>query len=75
MIFVISGSGNAGSSSDSSAKPAFSTKEEVCSDSDTRTVSTVKGDVKVPINPQRVVVNWYVGDIFTLGIKPAAVMG
>nr|WP_223264403.1 hypothetical protein [Paenibacillus sp. IHB B 3084] len=75
MIFVISGCGNAGSSSDSSAKPASSTKEEVSSDSDTRTVSTVKGDVKVPANPQRVVVNWYVGDVFTLGIKPAAVMG
>ncbi|MFW9335843.1 Fe3+-hydroxamate ABC transporter substrate-binding protein [Paenibacillus polymyxa] len=75
MIFVISGCGNAGSSSDSSAQPASSAKEEASSESGTRTVSTIKGDVKVPANPQRVVVNWYIGDVFTLGIKPAAVFG
>ncbi|WP_263560305.1 hypothetical protein [Paenibacillus polymyxa] len=75
IIFVISGCGNAGSSSDSSAQPASSAKEEAISESGTRTVSTIKGDVKVPANPQRVVVNWYIGDVFTLGIKPAAVFG
>lgn len=41
-------------------------------ENDTRIISTVKGDIKVPANPQRVVVNWYIGDVFTLGIKPVA---
>lgn len=37
-----------------------------------RIVSTIKGDVEVPSNPQRVIVNWYIGDVFTLGMKPVA---
>ncbi|WP_019420754.1 ABC transporter substrate-binding protein [Paenibacillus sp. OSY-SE] len=41
--------------------------------SGTRKVSTVMGEVEVPANPQRVIVNWYVGDVFALGIKPVAV--
>lgn len=41
--------------------------------SGTRKVSTVMGEVEVPANPQRVIVNWYVGDVFTLGIKPVAI--
>ncbi|MBD2844390.1 AraC family transcriptional regulator [Paenibacillus sp. IB182496] len=35
----------------------------------TRTVSTVMGDVEVPADPQRVVVNWYAGDVITLGLN------
>lgn len=35
----------------------------------TRTVSTIMGDVEVPLNPERVVVNWYVGDVFTLDLN------
>ncbi|WP_312198001.1 ABC transporter substrate-binding protein [Anaerospora hongkongensis] len=38
----------------------------------TRIVHTVMGDVAVPANPKRIVVNWYIGDVFTLGFKPAA---
>ena len=34
-----------------------------------RTVSTVKGDIKVPANPKRVVANWYVGDVITLELN------
>lgn len=41
----------------------------------TRIVHTIMGDVTVPTNPQRIVVNWYVGDVFTLGFKPAALAG
>lgn len=36
---------------------------------ETRTVSTAMGDIEVPINPQRVVVNWYVGDVIGLGLN------
>lgn len=38
----------------------------------TRIVHTVMGDVAVPANPKRIIVNWYIADIFTLGFKPAA---
>lgn len=54
------------------------TKEDIPANSEskptenTRIITTVKGDVEVPANPQRVVVNWYIGDVFTLGIKPVA---
>lgn len=34
-----------------------------------RTVTTVKGDIKVPAKPERVVANWYVGDVITLGLN------
>lgn len=35
----------------------------------TRTVSTVMGDIEVPVDPKRVVVNWYIGDMFTLNLN------
>lgn len=36
----------------------------------TKTVSTIKGDVEVPVNPQRVVVLYLLGDVLALGVKP-----
>lgn len=36
---------------------------------ETKTVSTALGDIEVPVNPQRVVVNWYVGDVIGLGLN------
>jgi len=38
----------------------------------TRTVKTIKGDVEVPANPKRIVVNFYQGDLLALGVKPIA---
>lgn len=35
----------------------------------TRTIETVMGNIEVPIDPQRVVVNWYLGDAATLGLN------
>lgn len=32
-------------------------------------VNTVMGDIEIPKNPERVVVNWYVGDAFTLDLN------
>lgn len=34
-----------------------------------RTVTTVKGDIKVPAKPKRVVANWYAGEVITLGLN------
>jgi len=39
----------------------------------TRTVSTLKGDVEVPANPQRVVSDQYMGHLLKLGIIPKGV--
>lgn len=60
-------SGQAPSSSTNSGKPLDNTAA-------TRIVHTVMGDVAVPANPKRIIVNWYIGDVFTLGLKPAALM-
>ncbi|PZT54222.1 AraC family transcriptional regulator [Paenibacillus silvae] len=41
--------------------------------SQTRTITTVKGDVEVPNNPQRVVVDYLIGDVLALGVTPLGV--
>ncbi|MDC6270162.1 hypothetical protein [Lysinibacillus fusiformis] len=38
--------------------------------STTKIVSTVKGDVEIPVDPKRVVTDTYPGFLLTLGIKP-----
>jgi len=40
--------------------------------SKTRTVKTVKGDIEVPVNPKRIVINYFQGDLLALGVKPIA---
>ncbi|MFF2886260.1 ABC transporter substrate-binding protein [Paenibacillus sp. NPDC057967] len=39
----------------------------------TRMVNTLKGEVEVPVNPQRVVVLYLMGDLLALGIKPVGI--
>lgn len=36
----------------------------------TRTIETVKGKVEIPSDPQRVVVDYFVGDALALGVEP-----
>lgn len=43
------------------------------SKSDTRVVSTVLGDVLVPANPQRVLVQYLMGDVLALGVQPVGI--
>ncbi len=38
----------------------------------TRTISTIIGDVEVPMNPQRVIHTYALGDMIALGVTPAA---
>lgn len=53
-----------------SQESATSIQSQVNQDeSKTRTVSTVMGDVEVPVNPQRVVVNWYIGYAYALDLN------
>ncbi|MFS0871382.1 helix-turn-helix domain-containing protein [Paenibacillus xylanilyticus] len=58
---------NTSSTSVSSSSEAGSQSNQ---DNETRTISTVKGDVVVPTNPKRVVVLYLQGDVVALGIKP-----
>ncbi|MCB2298945.1 ABC transporter substrate-binding protein [Clostridium tagluense] len=39
----------------------------------THTISTKLGDVKVPANPKRVIVQYLMGDVISLGIKPVGI--
>jgi iron complex transport system substrate-binding protein len=47
------------------------TKETESTKKDTRTVSTVMGDVEVPVYPQKIFVSDYAGDLLSFGITPA----
>ncbi len=38
--------------------------------SQTKVVSTIKGDVEIPVNPERVVVMYYTGDVLAFGVTP-----
>lgn len=40
-----------------------------------RVISTVMGDVTIPSKPKNVVVNWYIGDVYSAGVKPVAGYG
>lgn len=83
MLLAACGAGSAtpmasestGASSNNNNTTVAATSEpgnQVNTDSGTRTVSTVKGDVVVPANPKRVVVLYLQGDVVALGIKPIA---
>ncbi|MDR1771442.1 MAG: ABC transporter substrate-binding protein [Hungatella sp.] len=39
---------------------------------ETRVIKTVHGEVKVPADPQRVIVTYCMGDVLALGLKPVA---
>jgi iron complex transport system substrate-binding protein len=55
------------------AKSASSESSETSSkDSDTKTISTIMGDVEVPVNPQRVICTYGLGDVVALGVTPVA---
>ena len=46
-----------------------SSKNEEKEEATMRTISTAKGDIEVPVNPKRVIANWYVGDVIALGLN------
>lgn len=53
----------------SSAEPDKPVEQEVSSDT-TRTISTVMGEIEVPANPERVVVDWHLGQVMAVGLMP-----
>ena len=67
----VSGSGN--NTPTSSPAAAVTAPDNAAAEAQTRTISTVKGDIEVPADPQRVVVLYLLGDVLALGIKPIGV--
>jgi len=43
---------------------------QTASESQTKIVSTMKGDVEIPVNPERVVVMYYTGDVLAFDVTP-----
>ncbi|MBW4081912.1 AraC family transcriptional regulator [Paenibacillus sp. S150] len=64
---------NAPAVSPSASASAAAAPESPAADAQTRTISTVKGDIEVPANPQRVVVLYLLGDVLALDVKPVGV--
>lgn len=52
---------------------AAETEETEPVEEGTRTISTVMGNVEVPVNPKRIVVDYLIGDVVALGVTPLGV--
>ncbi|WP_167544414.1 AraC family transcriptional regulator [Paenibacillus xylanexedens] len=63
-------SGDASGSNSTSSSTKTVTAENQSKSSVPRTVSTVKGDITIPAEPKRIVVDLYLGSLIALGIKP-----
>lgn len=63
-------SGDASGSNSTSSSTKTVTAENQSKTSEPRTVSTVKGDITIPAEPKRIVVDLYLGSLIALGIKP-----
>jgi iron complex transport system substrate-binding protein len=55
--------------------PAKETQANETQASETRKVHTVMGDIEVPSDPKRVVVNWYTGDVLALDLNVVGYFG
>lgn len=64
---------NTPSSSPAATASSTTSPDNTAAEAQTRTISTIKGDIEVPANPQRVVVLYLLGDVLALGIKPVGV--
>jgi iron complex transport system substrate-binding protein len=80
IVLSACSAGNTNSNTTNSGSPAPTTEtstnanvDKAVAQAQTRIISTVKGDVEVPTNPQRVVVLYLLGDVLALGVKPIGV--
>ncbi len=65
-------SGNIAETNDSANGQAAASNPNNTSDASTHTVSTIMGDVEVPVNPVRIVALGNPGDLVSMGVKPIA---
>lgn len=70
-LFVLVGCPNKNQAKETSNS---SSVEENTEESNTHIISTVMGDIEVPKNPERIIVNWYIGDVFTLDLNVVGIM-
>lgn len=71
---AVNNGGAASSMSASSSAQAQQVEEtQTSAEPQTRIVKTTKGDVQVPANPQRVVVQYLMGDVVSMGVMPVGV--
>lgn len=63
----------AGSAPTAAVTSQVETEETEPVEEGTRTVSTIMGDVEVPVNPKNVLINFYTGDVLAFGITPVAI--
>ncbi|TDL69934.1 helix-turn-helix domain-containing protein [Paenibacillus amylolyticus] len=63
-------SGDASGSKSASSSTNTVTADNQTKTSEPRTISTVKGDITIPAEPKRIVVDLYLGSLIALGIKP-----
>ncbi|MFE4711593.1 AraC family transcriptional regulator [Paenibacillus sp. NPDC056722] len=61
---------NGSKASEVTTSAANNATDNTNKEAQTRTISTLKGDIVVPANPERVVVLYLQGDLIALGIKP-----
>ncbi|RXZ84923.1 ABC transporter substrate-binding protein [Paenibacillaceae bacterium] len=52
------------------AKPAADNSAETPVEAGTKTVSTVHGDIEIPVKPQRIITDGYLGSLIALGVTP-----
>lgn len=65
-------SGNIAETNDSANGQAAASNPNNTSDASTHTVSTIMGDVEVPVNPVRIIALGNPGDLVSMGVKPIA---
>ncbi|MEK4112424.1 iron complex transport system substrate-binding protein [Paenibacillus sp. DS2363] len=63
-------SGDASGSKSTSSSTNTVTADNHTKTSEPRIISTVKGDITIPAEPKRIVVDLYLGSLIALGIKP-----
>lgn len=69
IMMAVSACGQSGAANQSNPAQTAETAAPV-EEAQTRKVATVNGEVEIPVNPQRVVATYYLGELAALGIKP-----
>lgn len=78
MLLAVTGCQSTKQASQTSTQAGTGTETEQPTQSDakeTRRVQTVKGEIEVPSDPKRVIVNWYVGDVVALDLNVVGYYG
>lgn len=77
LLFAGCSSASVNNNTDNTSTKAVVTEasqsQEQSAKEETRTITTVKGDVEIPTNPQRIVVHYLMGDAVAMGIIPVGV--